>query len=539
MTSEVVLFRWSAAVLAAAIVVIGLMFATRAVGGADPYGYVSQADLWLAGSPKVDEPWMADVPWSQRRWAFAPMGHRPLDEAGRLAIVPTFPSGLPMLMAAAKWIGGACAVFWVVPLCGGIMVLATYGIGRRLNSARAGAIAAWLVATSPVFLFMLMAPMTDVPVAAAWASVFYFLLRPTMASTAAGGLVAAAAIVIRPNLVHLAAVMGLWLLVRANAGGDRWSRLKHASVFSLAAAPGILATAAINHAWCGSATASGYGRASDLFAWANVVPNMTRYVTWMIGSQTPIVLLGVAALAIPLVRVWPGVADRRIFGIIGLFVVGLCAPYAAYGNVDDVWWMLRYLLPIWPFVMIGLASVALAISRGRPMVAGIVTIAIVVLGLNGLRLATTRHVFELWKEARRFVGVAKIVQSVTEPNSVIFSREHSGSLRYYAGRMTIRFDAFDEDWLDRGIPWLASHGAHPYLVLDDFELARFRRHFAGQAAAAVVDRPPLVIYQGTLQVYLYDLLAAADPSRVPDTIVETFTGPRCLAPAPPPRLILK
>src|SRR4029079_12434163 len=209
------------------------------------------------------------------------------------------------------------------------------------------------------------------------------------------------------NLVHLAAIMGLWLLVRAEPR-DRWRRVKHVLLFALAAAPGALATPAINRTLFGAATASGYGRASDLFAWANVVPNMTRYVSWLIGSQTPLVMLGVAALAVPLARIWPGVTDRRVFAIIGLFIAGLCAPYAAYGNVDDVWWMLRYLLPIWPFLMLGLASAALALARGRrPAAAALVIASFAVLGLDGVRVAASRHVFDLWKEARRFVAVAK------------------------------------------------------------------------------------------------------------------------------------
>ena len=56
------------------------------------------------------------------------------------------------LLAVAKRIGGQCVMFGVVPILAGVTVLGTFGIGRRLHSATAGLIAAWLVATSPVTL---------------------------------------------------------------------------------------------------------------------------------------------------------------------------------------------------------------------------------------------------------------------------------------------------------------------------------------------------------------------------------------------------
>ena len=140
-----------------------------------------------------------------------------------------------------------------------LLILATYGIGRRLVSPAGGLIAAWLVATSPPFLFMQMSMMNDIPVAAAWAVAIYLLLRPpTTGAAAAAGLAAAVAILIRPNLLHLAVAMGGFVLIRRVEGGAR-ARLRQAVAFALAVAPGIVATALINKALFGSPTASGYG----------------------------------------------------------------------------------------------------------------------------------------------------------------------------------------------------------------------------------------------------------------------------------------
>ena len=55
------------------------------------------------------------------------------------------------------------ALFWVVPVSGAVLVLATYGIGAGLVPALVGLVAAWFVATSPIVLFMLMPAISDVP----------------------------------------------------------------------------------------------------------------------------------------------------------------------------------------------------------------------------------------------------------------------------------------------------------------------------------------------------------------------------------------
>src|SRR4051794_7723278 len=186
------------------------MWSTRVAAGADAYGYVSEADLWLRGDLHIDQSFGATVPWPMARWTFTPLGYRPEPDGYR--IVPQYAPGLPLLMAAFKAIAGQCAMFWVVPICGAVLVFATYIIGRRIDRPIVGLAAAWLVASSPTQLFMLMAPMSDVPAAAAWAVAIACVLGDTSASAAAAGAAAGVAILIRPNLAPLAAVILLWLL---------------------------------------------------------------------------------------------------------------------------------------------------------------------------------------------------------------------------------------------------------------------------------------------------------------------------------------
>ncbi len=179
-------------------------------GGADSYAYVLQADLWLRGDLSIPVPLAGSAPWPDAVWTFSPHGLRPAVSTPHL--VPVTAPGLPLLMAAAKAVAGHSAMFLITPLSGAVLVWVTFLIGRRLGSDALGVSAAWLTATSPAVLAMLVSPMSDVPAAALWAAALYATLGKTTRSAWAAGAFASAAILVRPNLAPLAAVLVLWRL---------------------------------------------------------------------------------------------------------------------------------------------------------------------------------------------------------------------------------------------------------------------------------------------------------------------------------------
>ena len=113
-----------------------------------------------------------------------------------------------------------------------------------------GLAASALVATSPAMLFMLIAPMSDVPAAAAWAVAVASVLADTMAGAALAGLASALAILIRPNLAPLAALLAAWMVWRHGAR-------PRALVFTLVASIGAVGVAVVNARLYGSPLASG------------------------------------------------------------------------------------------------------------------------------------------------------------------------------------------------------------------------------------------------------------------------------------------
>ena len=198
-----------AILLALCPAIAGIARNSWTAGGADQYAYVSQADLWLQRDLTVPVPLAATAPWPE---AVCDIHAARISACGRRApaLVPVTAPGLPLMMAAAKTIAGHCAMFLVTPLSGALLVWMTFAIGRRIDSDALGLAAAWLVATSPAMLAMLVSPMSDVPAAAFWAIAIYFTLGHTPRSALFAGLAASAAILIRPNLAPLAAVLVLW-----------------------------------------------------------------------------------------------------------------------------------------------------------------------------------------------------------------------------------------------------------------------------------------------------------------------------------------
>jgi hypothetical protein len=541
------LTRLTATAIAAATLVFGVRYGSKAAGGSDSYGYISQADLFLSQHLSISQPWVEAVPWPNLTWSFTPLAYRPgpgrwlveppvtHEARDRWAIVPTVAPGLSALMAGAKLIAGHCAIFWVVPICGALLVLATYGLGERMGSPAAGLIAAWLVATSPTTERMVLEPMTDVPTAAAWAVAFWCLFGRSVTAGACAGLAAGLAIAIRPNLVPLAIVPVCWqiaAIVRARGARRRAAWAAAATLSGIAA--GMAVVAAIQWAYYGSPWRSGYGALDQLFDPANVGPNLRAYTSWFADAHTPVALAGVAALFVPSRRLWRGLIDRGMVVAGAIFVAGLVAIYLHY-TVFDSREYLRFLLPAWPFVMLGLAHVLLlplAITRWnpavlRPIAIGLVAAAALILGGRGFNAAADDRRTIQAKEAR-YVTIATRLREISGDNAVVLAVQHSGSVRYYAGRMTLGFEALPPPWLDKAIAWLIERGVHPYAVLEDWEIRNLRSRYAGQASLALFDTP---IVQHAL-VFVFDL--KPDSSVPARTEVIDAADVSCRPPAPPP-----
>lgn len=456
---------------------IGLIWGTRIAGGPDASAYVSHAALLARGELTTTAPvWARDAPWAEAVSTAAPSGYAEGARPGRLA--PTVSPGLPLLMALAQMIAGGGAVFYVVPFLGAVLVWATWRLGRDIGGGWTGAAAAWLVAISPAFLVMLVQPMSDVPAAAFWA---LSLLAAWRGHPLASGLAAAMAVLIRPNIVPLALVPAL-LVVAHQRGG----RLTRVATFVAAVFPACLVIAALNAFYRGSPLQSGYGSLGELYSLSRVGSNLERYASWFFASQTPVPLLGLLAPA-----VLNGSGRGRILLVTTMFPIALVAfylPYFVFG-IDD-WPYLRFLLPAYPPLMIGLAIVAGAAAHrirvAWARAAAVVTIVAAV-AVHGWKFAAAGGVFAISDADTRYVRTAEYVKRLP-PRSIAVSRLHSGPIHFYTGRDVLQFERLSPHQVETAVFHLRDAGYQLYLVGDGLEVEMFRRMTNGTRTGMWLDR---------------------------------------------------
>jgi hypothetical protein len=223
--------------------------------------------------------------------------------------------------------------------------------------------------------------------------------------------------------------------------------------------------------------------------------------------------------------------------LLALMCLGAVAGYL-FWNVFDAWWYLRFLLPAWPAICLSTAWL-LAWPSGRTFTRTAV-IALACVGLYGVRFASKAGAFNLGEGERRYATAAQLVRNATPPNSIIISAQHSGSVRYYGGRMSLRYDWLNERWLDRTVEWLSVHGVHPYILLDEGEIKDFQQRFAPLNTLGQLHVAEVWEYHGASRVTLFDPLAPARPGE--QVVIITTADvklPFYPEPAPPPQFVLK
>ncbi len=503
---------WVATAAAAAVLVVCWVYGTRAAGGSDSYGYVSQARLWLAADLHVHQDFAATAPWPNADWTFTPLGYRP---APGHTIVPTYAPGLPLLMAMFMKFAGECGAFIVTPLSGALLVLLTFALGVQLSGRSTGALAALLTASSPTILFMTLWPMSDVPAAAFWIMSLVIAVRPpSLTSATLAAVSAGVAILIRPNLAPLVvfpAALAAW-----RATGSASVRVLRLSIFALACLPFVALVAWVNHDLYGSFLTSGYGEASSIYKWQYFRPNLDRYPRWLWESQGPYVFVFLLAVGLPR---GPKTESRALRWILLAYVAGVFACYLFYGVFDD-WWYLRFVIPALPVMFVLSIDAISQAGRGfGPVVQAMATVVFTALTVNhAIAYARQHSVFEIGEGEQKYADVGRYLARELSPDTVVISGLHSGNIRLYSQLRTLRVDVLDDAWLDRAIDYLKSEGPPPYLVLEESEVRNFRQRFANQQAVALVDRPAVAVHSRRVYVFSTDPRRSADsPQTIPHT----------------------
>jgi hypothetical protein len=271
-----------------------------------------------------------------------------------------------------------------------------------------------------------------------------------------------------------------------------------------------------------------------LFAVSHIAPNLERYGRWLVESQTPLAVVGIAALLVPVKAIWRTREQQMAARLLGASVIGVWALYLIY-TPFEAWWFLRFMLPAWPAMCLGSAALLVRVAQRRHLALRLLAGAILAfVGARNVHYAVTHGAFPSGEGEHRYVSIAKMVEQTTEPEAVIFTGQHSGPIRYYAGRTVIRFDLLDRTWLDRAVRWLNAQGRRPYFLLEEWEMTEFQKRFSASNALGTVALAPIVDYRAPGvpgRIYLFD---PARPEGAPEPLTTSPASAhaRCVSPSP-------
>jgi len=492
-----------AIVLAAAHAAIGVSFGTYSASAADGAGYISQADLLAEGRIAFNEPLILRATWPEAAWTFAPLGYRPGRQ--RDEIVPTYPPGLPLAMVVASTVAGEAGPFLVAPLFGAVCVFTTYLLGARLASRICGVVAAALMTTSPIWLFQIVQPMSDVPAAALWTMA---LLAATSDAAIVAGLASSAAVLMRPNLFLLGASVLVVLLYSGESAHQsaRRARATTFAAFAATAAIGPLLVAALQWRLYGNPLLSGHGTLSDLFAIGNIPTNIRDYAVRIFVGETPAIVASIVAfilLAAMRRRAMPHPpALSRPVGLLLVVAVPLLVCYLPYGVFPD-WSYLRFLMPVFPAAFIAVGALVANASLRIPGAARgpLLALSLVACCSADVVIAHRYAAFDMHRYESRYRTAGRYLAEVLPRDAVIVTSQESASAHYYTGLPILRWDFLAD--LDAAVEALIAAGRHPVLLVEDWEEPVLRARFP-RSALARLDWNARALFGTTTRVRVLD-----------------------------------
>jgi len=446
-------------------------FLLTTVGGADSYGYASASQL-LAQGRLIDAAPIAEWLSAANRMAIAsPLGWAPSPDAG--GIVPTYPIGMSVVMALFSSIAGTDGIYFVTPVMGLVTLACVHRLALQWYDADTALLATAVAAWNPLVITYSKQPMSDMA-ATMWITLGLCLaVRSSSRSGLAAGLAGGFAVMTRPALLIAAA-----LLPALAFKGDAPRRRVSMAVAGLGV---VVAVQMVVHQHLfGSPFATGYGSAANLFAAGHVDDNVVIFGTHLWTVLGPLFIAGVSVglMAAPVeARSMPA-------ALLG----GVTLPYIFYLPFDH-WETLRFLLPgLVPLTIVaaaGLMRMARAVPQSlRPV---IVIAAIAIVAGRSEMLLRHSSVWDVSSLEARYPLAGQWIDVNTPGSSVVLANQHSGSLRWYGKRQTLRWDFIEPASLPASVGELQAKGATVYVALEGDEVAMFEQRFSGVIGQLQVD----------------------------------------------------
>jgi hypothetical protein len=362
-------------------------------------------------------------------------------------------------MALAASLFGERAPFFV-PFVSAVVLLAVcfWLVRRWTRDPTVALFAAAAVTVHPVVFAYAIQPMSDVP-ATMWFLVAGALLldaRPLVA--ALGGGAAGMAVLTRTALLPPCAAL---ILLPLATGPKRAIR---AAAFATALAGAVAVQLGLQWHLYGSPLGNGYGSPVDLFGLRFLPANVRSYAHWGFLTQGPIWIAGVLVGFV-------SCRERTARAMVVAAAIGAALPYAVYRTYDD-WETQRFILPLLVvgtmLAVIGLMSAARRLLGDRAG-AWAAMFLVIAMAWSWAQWLERQQVLSLARRQERFAQAGRLVERVTPADAVVLASLHSGSLRYYAHRLTIDWGKIPPGQFDATRAALQGAARPVFLMLDGEE----------------------------------------------------------------------
>jgi hypothetical protein len=150
-------------------------------------------------------------------------------------------------------------------------------------------------------------------------------------------------------------------------------------------------------------------------------------------------------------------------------------------------------LPALAIAAIAVSVCVVTLVRRLPRAAQGPIVLAMILVLCAWQVSTARElgVFRWAARQSRALLAGRYLGSALPAHAVVITGEQSGAVRYYSGRSIVRWDFLSPDELPLITNELTTSGYEVWIVLDDWEVPRYREKFA-RSIAAGLDWPPIV-----------------------------------------------
>ena len=390
-------------------------------------------------------------------YAYVPLGFRPAVGTGDL--VPTYPPGLPLFVVAAHFLVGwtrAGDLILVLHSLAGLAVV--FLLGRRFGlSDLWAAIATLIVATSPVYIFMSLQAMTDVP-SLVWVTLAVLAAMKSREKTAwalGAGAAISVAVLLRPTNSLMIVPVGIAL----GLSPKRWGLL------ILSGIPGAIYWMLYANAAYGSPFTTGYGNVAGAFSRDYLKITLIAYAAWIPTMFTPASLFFVFL---------PFFNKGRTRENAILVSWGLICPlfYVSYYCTNETWWYQRFLLPSLPAMIVGGLIVMRSIGnrwlkQPSPFVGWA---AVCLILISNLSWAFGYEAENIGRGERKYGHVAEWLNANLPADSVVSVMQESGAIYYYTDFKFIRWDMINDGDAFSKVVASTRANHHPlYAILANFE----------------------------------------------------------------------